>query len=141
MSTCPSCGFEVTRCPQCGYAATFFPRHGKRGEGAHYGNRIAKLTATHRLALDALYFKGAKTYETGMGLTELWKIARDFAIAKGNRIPTKQGISGRLSELCGMGMVRTQSHVQLVDQESMQFRAEKQPRWFLAEQTGVYGTE
>jgi hypothetical protein len=141
MTTCPSCGFEITKCPQCGYATIFFPRHAPRGSGAHYANRIGRLTRTHQLALDALNFKGARSYETGIGLTDVWKTARDFAIAKGNRIPTKQGMSGRLSELAGLGMVRTESQVRLVAPESMQFRAGKAPRWFLAEQTGIYGAE
>ena len=132
MTTCPSCGFQVTNCPECGYATIFFPRHGKRGEGAHYGNRISKLDRTHELALGILKEAGAVDYQHGLGLSQIWKIAWDRRQLSGF-VPTKQGISGRLSELAGLGMVKTQSHVQLVDSESMSFRAEKQPRWFLAQ--------
>jgi len=131
MTTCPSCGFQITQCPECGYATTFFPRHGKRGEGAHYGNRISRLNRTHELALGILKEAGAVDYQHGLGLSQIWKIAWNKRESSGF-VPTKQGISGRLSELAGLGMVKTQSHVQLVDSGSMQFRADKQPRWFLS---------
>ena len=73
----------------------------------------------------------AVDYQHGLGLSQIWKIAWNKRESSGF-VPTKQGISGRLSELAGLGMVKTQSHVQLMDSESMQFRSEKQPRWFLA---------
>jgi len=74
----------------------------------------------------------ATSYENGLTLSQVWLHAREICTAKKTHWPTKQGLSGRLSELTGLGMVKTQSHVQLVDSESMQFRADKQPRWFLA---------
>jgi hypothetical protein len=83
----------------------------------------------------------AISYEKGMGLTEVWRSVREACISQNWKIPTKQGVSGRLSELAGLGKVRTESHVQLVNEESMQFRSRKDPKWFLAEQTGIYGTE
>jgi len=120
-------------CPNCGLAFECdAPRHASRGSGAHYSDRIRKLNRTHELALGILKEKGAVDYEHGLGLTEIWKRAWDRRQQSGF-VPTKQGLSGRLSELTGLGMVKTQSHVQLVDSESMQFRAEKQPRWFLAQ--------
>src|SRR5438132_1388425 len=54
MTSCPSCGFQITRCPQCDYATIFFPRHAPRGSGAHYAKRMGRLTRTHKLALEIL---------------------------------------------------------------------------------------
>ena|SRR2546422_598574 len=141
MSICPMCKFEILKCPNCGYATTFFPRHAPRGSGAHYSHRIMKLNRSHELALEVLKTQHATNYESGLTLSQVWLRAREICNDKKIRWPTKQGLSGRLSELTGLGMVKTQGHVQLVDPESYQFRAEHQPRWFLAEQTGVYGTE
>src|SRR5207249_9822642 len=122
MCTCPMCKFEILKCPQCGYATTFFPRHGPRGQGAHYSQRIKRLNPTHQLALQVLKEHGADCYEKGMGLTDIWLRVRDIVQQTRNaHMPTKGGISGRLSELQGLGMVKSQhNHVEIVDRDSMQ---------------------
>jgi len=111
------------------------PRHGPRGSGAHYADRIKKLNRTHNLALLVLRARGAVSYEKGLGLSEIWRQAREMCLTMkyAGKVPTKQGLSGRLSELQGLGMVRSENNqVRLVDRDSHQFRYEKQPRWFLA---------
>jgi hypothetical protein len=109
------------------------PRHGKRGTGAHYADRIKQLGNMHKLALDVMQIHDVRNYETGMGLTSLWKLVRQHAINTDQPIPTKQGLSGRLSELQGLGMVRSENNqIRLVDSASQQFRFEKSPRWFLS---------
>ncbi|SRR5712692_3053538 len=120
--SCPNCGMTI----ECDT-----PRHGKRGEGAWYSQKIKKLSQGHTLALEIL--KGHDSYETGLGLTDVWKKTRDYCLQNNLRVPTKQGMSGRLSELAGLGMVRSENNqIRLVDSESHQFRFEKQPRWFLS---------
>ena len=107
------------------------PRHGKRGEGAWYSGKIKKLNRMHILALGVL--EGHDSFDKGLGLTDVWKKARDYCLQNNLRVPTKQGMSGRLSELAGLGMVRSENNqIRLVDPESHQFRFEKSPRWFLA---------
>src|SRR5438876_635581 len=121
-------------CP-CGCNYSFeveVQRHAPRGSGAHYGNRISKLNRTHELALGILKEAGAVDYQHGLGLSQIWKIAWNRREQSGF-VPTKQGISGRLSELQGLGMVKSQhNHVELVDRESMQFRDKERSRWFLS---------
>jgi len=150
MSVCPMCKFEILKCPQCGYATTFFPRHGKRGEGAHYAKRISKLGRGHELALEVLRSQHAEDFQSGLTLSAVWLCAKEICTTKQLHWPTKQGLSGRLSELQGLGYVKSVSNqVRLFDKESQQYRFEHRPRWFIpksphqlwAEQTGVYGTE
>src|SRR5882672_5921532 len=138
-------------CPNCGMSISCdTPRHGPRGSGAHYADRIRKLNRTHNHAQVAL--EGHDSFDRGLGLTEVWKRVREYCLANNFRVPTKQGMSGRLSELAGLGMVRSENNqIRLTDQQSQQYRFEKQPRWFLsewksphrqlAEQTGIYGIE
>ncbi len=85
MSTCPMCKFEILKCPQCGYATTFFPRHGKRGEGAHYAKRIARLNPTHQLALQVLREKGATVLREGHGLDRHLEADTGYCLAEPER--------------------------------------------------------
>src|SRR5437867_3451565 len=120
--SCPNCGMTI----ECDT-----PRHGKRGTGAHYSDKIKKLNRTHNLALVAL--EGHDSFEKGLGLTEVWKRVREYCLVNSFKVPTKQGLSGRLSELQGLGMVRSENNqIRLVGQQSQQYRFEKQPRWFLS---------
>jgi hypothetical protein len=92
----------------------------------------------------------ADSFETGLPLTEVWKQAREDCLRMGWKVPTKQGMSGRLSELQGLGYVKSvHNQVRLFDKDSQRYRFEQRPRWFIpksphqlwAEQTGIYGTE
>ncbi len=85
----------------------------------------------HRLALTVL--KNHDSWEKGLGLTQAWKNAVELCKETGQKWPTKQGLSGRLSELQGLGLVRSERNkVRIVDYGAMQYRYEREPRWFLA---------
>jgi|SRR6267378_30886 len=111
------------------------PRHNPRGTGAHYSGRIRKLGRGHELALEVLREKHADTFQAGLTLSQVWLQAKDICTVKNLRWPTKQGLSGRLSELQGLGLVRSENNqIRLMDQQSQQYRFEKSPRWFLAKE-------
>src|SRR5437870_13014738 len=47
-------------------------------------------------------------------------------------IPSRGGLSGRLSELSGLGLVAyAPNETELVDEASMKFRAPQKSRWYL----------
>lgn len=123
--TCPACGYEF----ECEA-----PRHGERGTGAHYASRIKHLNHGHLLVLSVLKDAHAVTFETGLRLSDVWYRARDYSTKENKRWPTKQGLSGRLSELQGLGQVKSMNNkVRLVDPASQKYRFESQQRWFLTQ--------
>jgi hypothetical protein len=90
LAVCPNCGFEFEA-----------PRHGLKGEGAHYV--IDKINDQHRLILTAL-----SSNSGGMTLTEVYK--RVIELCDQYHLPyiTKGSVAGRLSEMANpaIGLVR-----------------------------------
>jgi len=78
--------------------------------------------------------------ESGLGLSPLWLKTRRFCKDTKTAIPTKGGLSGRLSELSGLGLVASApNETELVDAPTMQFRARHKSRWFLTGKAIVVG--
>ena len=108
------------KCPRCGHG--FFVevrRSARKGEGAHYAYRIKRLTQTHLAILRVLKERGPLPKRRLVG------ILNDMGIRiSGN------ALSGRLSELNGLGYVRMfYGRIKLLDKRTMQFRYRKVPFW------------
>jgi len=109
---------KYVRCPKCGHR---FPVRLERpkGAGAHYAGGIKRLTPLHREILEILAEQGPMTKRRLGGL-----------LAERGRRVTGNSLSGRLSELLGLGYVAVEkAEVREVDPESRQFRFVKKPVW------------
>lgn len=130
-------------CPQCGNSfkvKTLYRALQPRGMGAKYASQITRLSAMHKKALKALVLLGAKDFNSGAELTDVWAKVRELCFAgpvpegKTAKVPTKQGLSGRLSELQGLHLTSCyDNRIRLEDPETMKFRGRKHfQRWFLS---------
>jgi len=158
-SKCPQCGFETqlkgadpldlspttrtykTTCPKCGHQFDEpLRRHSPHGTGAFYASEIAKLGRAHSLCLAILNMAKACDFDSGLGLSALWPRIRQFCLDTKQSVPTKAGIAGRMSELQGLGFVRSaRNEVSLEDPETMQFRHERNTqRWYLTPLGSVF---
>jgi len=74
----------------------------------------------------------ANSFENGFGLSRLWLRTLQFCKDYKTPIPSRGGLSGRLSELSGLGLVAyAPNETELVDEASMKFRAPQKSRWYL----------
>ncbi len=99
----------------------------KKGEGASYSKELT-LNRTHWAILEVLQRRD------GLTKSEITKILNETA--QKEKLPFVAGcsISGRLSELCGAGLIRMQyKKVELRDFASKQFRFRKKPAWYLTD--------
>jgi hypothetical protein len=91
---------SLVRCPGCGLEFEA-PRHGVKGQGAHY--TIQKVGNQHKLILTAL-----ATNSGGMTLNEVYK--KTIELCDQYHLPyiTKGSVAGRLSEMANpaVGLVR-----------------------------------
>lgn len=113
------------RCPHCGHEFWVKgPRSRPKGAGAHYAREISKLSRLHLAILEVLAKHGSSTKKRiGAILAE-----------RGIRV-SGNSLSGRLSELRGMGLVNVQyTEVREVDPETKKFRFDKKPVWSISEQ-------
>ena len=114
------------KCPECGHAWQIrVTRQNKKGEGAYYGSQIKKLTPQHQLIIDVLKFENVYEDIVGLPWHKIYPLCRETAINRQMKIPTSKGLSGRLSELVGAGIVETAPNpniIDLKDRDSMQFR-------------------
>ena len=113
----------VAVCPRCGHRF-FVEVNMEKGKGAHYGRRIRRLGRLHRLILGILG-------EHPEGLTKR-QISR--ILYQHGYYYSGNSISGRLSELLGLGYVRVEKmRVELFDKEEQRWRPVTKPVWFLTE--------
>lgn len=127
---------ELVKCPKCGSDVTVHRRsHNPRGTGARYASQITRLNRMHELCLEVLRANKCYDFNSGLSLTDVWLKIRELCTERHIPIPTKQGVSGRLSELQGLGCTKSQyNRIELVDRQSMSFRAPKgSERWILTE--------
>ncbi len=117
-------------CPGCG--RPYEGRTNRRGTGAYYASEISQLGPGHLLCLAVLNSTKARSFESGLRLHKLWLATRQFCESIGRRVPTKGGLSGRLSELSGLGLVASApNETELIDPASMKFRSREKSRWYL----------
>jgi len=114
----------MVKCPKCGH--TFIvevPREREKGEGAHYAEKIRKLTPLHEEILEILALYGPLTKSRLGGI-----------LAERGRRVSGNSLSGRLSELAGLGLVECKyAKVKLYDVKTMKFRFARKPVWHLTE--------
>ncbi|RLE86802.1 MAG: hypothetical protein DRJ67_06355 [Thermoprotei archaeon] len=116
-------------CPYCKQA--FYvdvPLERRKGAGAHYAKQIKKLSPLHEEILQLLAEYGPCTKRRLGGL-----------LAQRGRRISGNSLSGRLSELLGMGLVKCyRTEVREVDPETKKFRFVKKPVWELTEKGVEY---
>jgi hypothetical protein len=114
----------MVKCPKCGH--TFIvevPREREKGEGAHYAEKIRRLTPLHEEILEILALYGPLTKSRLGGI-----------LAERGRRVSGNSLSGRLSELAGLGLVECKyTKVKLYDAKTMKFRFVRKPVWYLTE--------
>ena len=113
-------------CPACGHQFEVVFSH-KKGEGAHYSSQITKLSPMHHHILNVLKQSGAVSVDTAIP-----KRLIGAKLAESNIRVSGNVISGRLSELLGMGYVgMARRRIELYDRATMKFRFRKTPIWYL----------
>jgi repressor of nif and glnA expression len=116
--------YVIVRCPKCGHRFVVeVPREREKGEGAHYAEKIRKLSPLHIEILQILAEKGSLTKARIGGI-----------LAERGRRVSGNSLSGRLSELAGLGYVECKyTRVKLYDAKRMVFRFVKKPVWEITE--------
>jgi repressor of nif and glnA expression len=114
----------MVRCPKCGHRFVVrVPRERPKGEGAHYADKIRKLSPLHIEILRILAERGPLTKARIGGI-----------LAERGRRVSGNSLSGRLSELAGLGYVECEyTRVKLYDAKTMTFRFVKKPVWRITE--------
>jgi hypothetical protein len=114
----------MVKCPKCGHKFVVeVPREQKKGEGAHYAEKIRKLSPLHEEILEILALHGPLTKAKIGGI-----------LADRGRRVSGNSLSGRLSELAGLGLVECKyTEVRLYDAKTMKFRFVERPVWHLTE--------
>jgi len=114
----------AVRCPKCGHKFTVkVPREMPKGWGAHYAEKIRKLSPLHLEILRVLAERGPMPKSRLGGL-----------LAERGRRVSGNSLSGRLSELAGLGLVDCDfTEVRLFDAKTMKFRFVKKPVWSITE--------
>jgi hypothetical protein len=114
----------MVKCPKCGHRFVVeVPREREKGEGAHYAEKIKKLSPLHEEILQILALYGPLTKAKIGGI-----------LAERGRRVSGNSLSGRLSELAGLGLVECRyTKVKLYDAKTMRFRFVKRPVWFITE--------
>jgi len=114
----------MVKCPKCGHKFIVkVPREREKGLGAHYADKIKKLTPLHLEILHILAENGPSTKARLGGL-----------LADRGRRVSGNSLSGRLSELAGLGYVECSfAEVKLFDHKTMKFRFVKKPVWSITE--------
>jgi hypothetical protein len=114
----------MVKCPKCGHRFVVeVPREREKGEGAHYAEKIRKLSPLHEEILQILALYGPLTKAKIGGI-----------LAERGRRVSGNSLSGRLSELAGLGLVECRyTKVKLYDAKTMRFRFAKRPVWFITE--------
>ena len=110
------------RCPNCGKTFSInldIPSQPK-GVGAHYAKKIKKLSPLHKQILEILRKHGE---------LPKWRIGRILFEEYGRRV-SGNSLSGRLSELLGMGLVSCRRvRVKVYDKRMQKYRFVKKPMW------------
>lgn len=116
--------YVMVRCPKCGHRFVVeVPRERPKGEGAHYADKIKKLSPLHVEILQILAEKGPLTKARLGGI-----------LAERGRRVSGNSLSGRLSELAGLGYVECEyTKVKLYDAKTMTFRFKRKPVWKITE--------
>jgi DNA-binding HxlR family transcriptional regulator len=104
------------RCPRCGFT---FEVDMSKGKGAHYAAEIQRLSELHLLILEILKTHGPCT-----------KKRLGALLAEQGRRVSGNSLSGRLSELLGLGLVEvTRTQVREYDPAEKRYRFVKKPVW------------
>jgi len=116
--------YAMVRCPKCGHRFVVkVPREAPKGWGAHYADKIKKLSPLHVEILQVLAEQGPLT-----------KSRIGAILAERGRRVSGNSLSGRLSELAGLGYVECKfARVKLYDAKRMAFRFVKKPVWKITE--------
>jgi hypothetical protein len=116
--------YVMVRCPKCGHKFVVeIPREREKGEGAHYAEKIRKLSPLHIEILQLLAEKESLTKARIGGI-----------LAERGRRVSGNSLSGRLSELAGLGYVECEyTEVKLYDAKTMKFRFVRKPVWRITE--------
>ena len=103
----------IVTCPKCGHKFVVkVKRERPKGWGAHYADKIKKLSPLHIEILKILREHGPQPKRKIQG----------YLFEKGIRV-SGNSLSGRLSELAGMGMVECEvDRVLIYDRERMEYR-------------------
>ncbi|RLE85123.1 MAG: hypothetical protein DRJ67_09430 [Thermoprotei archaeon] len=122
----------MVTCPKCGHKFVVkVPRERRKGMGAHYADRIRKLSPLHREILKILWEHGALPKRKIQG----------HLFERGIRV-SGNSLSGRLSELAGMGYIECEwSEVAIWDRDKMMYRFRKTPVWYLTSKGRRYVRE
>jgi len=122
----------LVRCPKCGHKFLVeVKREMKKGRGAWYSFKIKKLTPLHEHILMVLYKHGPLPKRRIGGI-----------LADEGRRVSGNSLSGRLSELAGLGLIECEwSEVKLFDANTMTFRFRKLPVWRLTRRGIIYVKE
>jgi len=114
----------IVKCPKCGHKfAVEVPREQPKGWGAHYAEKIQKLSPLHVEILEVLAEKGPMPKSRIGGI-----------LAERGRRVSGNSLSGRLSELAGLGYVECEyARVKLYDAKTMKFRFVRKPVWKITE--------
>ena len=97
-----------------------------KGSGAYYACKIERISATHAAILMVLAAHPRERYTRS-------KIA--YLLAKKGVHLKDDTISGRLSELLGLGYVSmTHERVRVLDKKSMTYRFVRKPLWQITEE-------
>jgi len=112
----------VVRCPHCGHVFTVdILRENPKGRGAHYAKEIEQLSPLHMEILRILH-------EVGPGT----KRKVGAILAQRGHAVSGNSLSGRLSELRGLGLVTMRyQEVKVYDKKTMTFRFKRTPVWSL----------
>jgi len=115
----------IVRCPYCGreFELRDIYYH-RKGKGAWYSKKIKRLSRHHIEILRVLYKENRP-----LPKRVLVRILNEGGVRiSGN------ALSGRLSELKGLGLVDMfYRRVKVYDKKSMSFRFRKKPHWILTE--------
>jgi hypothetical protein len=101
----------------------------QRGTGAHYSKEIKRLSNLDIEILQILKASGSKTK------SQLLKTINRQREQDNRRYLTSGGLSGRLSELCGLKLVSmSKGRVEIWDPERMAFRWKTKPVWSITDE-------
>jgi len=103
-----------------------------KGQGAWYAAHITRLTTLHHEILVLLKLKGPQTKQA------ITKLLNEKRRASKQTLIGGFSVSGRLSELLGLGLLNMRyEKVRLYDRATQTYRHPKKPVWSLTEQGAV----
>ena len=113
------------------------PRQNKKGTGAHYSGRIKRLGEARADCMAVLIEASARDFASGMTTDQVAQRVKEMRDWQHSPYPEDlaHSLGGRLSELQGLGWVRSETNtVVLKDEAEGKFRTDgSTQRWYLTE--------